>query len=376
MMISVLAALVFFERRGGQPFLIGSGVTMGLAMLTKAPAIFLVGFVPLLGFSWSLLGRKRFRISPLSLSLTLQSLILWGLIGALTFVLLWPAVWVDPIGTLGRMFQEVRATGESDRPNGNFFLGQPNDGDIGPLFYPLATLLRLSPITVLGLVLLFIFWLTGQDAASRARWRRYALALAAYALLFTLLMTISPKKIDRYLLPVFSATAILAAIGLRLALRRLPIARVGRFGRWASLALTSLIVLAHAAQLIAVQPYPLSYYNPLFGGIRTARELVIVGWGEGLDQVATYLDRQPNAANSSFSTLYWQMIQPRFRGRGLPLGSWRRADYFVDYVNMDQRRLVPSAMQEVVRTQQPLFTARVNGLEYARVYRVPASLKR
>jgi 4-amino-4-deoxy-L-arabinose transferase-like glycosyltransferase len=379
MACSLLAAMSFFDRRGGWLFLVGSGVATGLAVLTKAPAVFLVAFVPLLGLSWSQGVGARAPGGAMPMSRLGVGLVLWGLVAAVTFTLLWPAMWVDPLGTTLRMAQEVRATVGSERPNGNFFLGEATDGDVGLLFYPVATLLRLSPITMLGLTLLVFGWHRARAArrgGSKVRWRRYALALVAYVGLFTLLMSISPKKIDRYLLPVFTILVVLAAIGLRLALRALLRKRSEAVRRWASLAVVLVVALGQAGQVALVQPYPLSYYNPLLGGIGTARQAVVVGWGEGLDQVADYLDRQPDAANAVVSTLYWNMIQPRFRGKVVQLGFWRQADYFVDYVNMAQRGLTPSAMREIMRTEPPLFTARINGLDYARVYRVPPAQRR
>ena len=127
--------------------------------------------------------------------------------------------------------------------------------------------------------------------------------------------------------------------------------------------------------LASVQPYPLSFFNPLLGGIGVARQAVVVGWGEGLDQVADFLNRQPNPSGVVASTLYYGLLQAQVRGTALPPWQWQRADYFVDYVNMEQRQIGPKLRQALVESGPPLFVARVNGLEYARVYRIPPELK-
>jgi hypothetical protein len=192
--------------------------------------------------------------------------------------------------------------------------------------------------------------------------------MATYVALFTLMMTILPKKIDRYLLPAYPMLVVLGAIGLWLVLRRRP----GSAARWA--AVVGLGV-GQAALLFSVHPYPLSFFNPLLGGSQLARQLVVVGWGEGTEQVAAYLDQQPNAANIVVTSLYNHLIDAQFTGRGVRLPDWREADYLADYVNMDQRHLVPGPLVSLVRMQSPVLTIRINGLEYVRVYRIPPELK-
>jgi hypothetical protein len=126
---------------------------------------------------------------------------------------------------------------------------------------------------------------------------------------------------------------------------------------------------------VSVEPYPLSFYNPLLGGAPAASQLIIVGWGEGTDQAAAYLDRQPNADRIIVMSLYNDLITPRFRGIGVPPWDWQKADYLADYVNMEQRKLLPRPLQQLVQRQSPDYTVRINGLDYLRVYRIPPELR-
>ena len=375
MAASLLAALIFFDGRGGRAYLVGSGLAAGLAFLTKVPAALLFGFVPLLGLAWTARRTDRAvgpvdtaRIRRLALDLAV-----WALAAGVISALLWPSLWVSPFGTLSRLGLGVLVEGETPRTWGSFFLGRAVREDVGPLFYPLVTLLRLSPITLAGLLLLT--WFGFRDRASGAEpetapmraWRPRLVALLAYLALFTLLMTLSPKKADRYLLPVYPILLILAALGLYLPVRRWrPGPRL-----IAGLALG----LGQAALVASVQPYPLSFYDPLLGGAGLARQLVEVGWGEGTDQVAAYLDRQPDAPSIGVTTLYWDLIPAQFAGTGVPLWEWQRADYLAEYVNMDQRGIMPVPLQALVRSGAPVFTARINGLDYVRLYRIPPELK-
>ena len=54
-------------------------------------------------------------------------------------------------------------------------------------------------------------------------------------------------------------------------------------------------MVGHALPLAVVAPYALAYYNPLVGGGPAASRVLLVGWGEGLDQVAAYLNAQPSS---------------------------------------------------------------------------------
>lgn len=361
MAVAVLAALVFFSG-GGPGYLLLSSLATGLALLTKTPAVFLLGFVPLLSLAAAY--ERRGRLALADLYRLVPTLVLWGLGAGLICFALWPALRVDPTGTLGRLAGATLGVGASPRRWGNFFLGQATEGDIGPLFYPLVTLLRLSPITLAGLALLVWRALRRERGAPGPA----GMILVDFLLLFTGMMSLSPKKVDRYLLPVYPMLAILAALGLSAAARRWLPPR----WRWA------LPLAAGAGQLAlvaSVQPYPLSFYNPLLGGTATARQAVIVGWGEGLDQVAAFLAAQPNPERIVVTSLYYDLLRAQFPGGGVPLAQWRQADYLVDYVNMDQRELIPSQLRGLVSSTPPLFSVRINGLEYARVYRIPPELK-
>lgn len=343
-----------------------SGALAGLAFSTKVPAVFLFGFVPLVGLVWAR-ARAGWLDAARSRRLVVQ-LAVWGLAAGGVYFLLWPALWGDPFGTLWRLVQTARGVGESPRRWGNFFLGRVYDEDVGPLFYLVATPLRLSPITSLGLVGLGVSLARGWLAGRRSAVRPLVVALVAYVVLFDAMMTLSPKKLDRYVLPAFPTLIVLAAVGFWLVLRRLTRPNV----RWATV---GALGLAQVLLVASVQPYPLSFFNPLLGGIGTARQAMIVGWGEGTDQVAAYLDQQPDASEIVVVSLYNDLIQPKFAGTAVPPWEWQRADYLADYVNMDQRNLVPGPLQRLVREEQPVFVARINGLEYARVYRIPPELK-
>ena len=131
------------------------------------------------------------------------------------------------------------------------------------------------------------------------------------------------------------------------------------------------VVVIQAATLASIQPYPLAYYNPLLGGGRFAERLVLVGWGEGLDQVASWLNAQPRPIGApTIATSYHRVLQAQLDGSAVPLERVRMADYVVPYVNTLQRG-ADSDVLDAYLAGQPEHTVTINGIEYARVYRGP-----
>jgi hypothetical protein len=353
--ITTMSALVFWWRGGSWPYLALSGVAMGLAFLTKAPSVFLVGFVPLLvGLRWLTSGRRLGDLPKLALQL-----VSWGLIAGAVGLLLWPALRVDPTGTVLKMAQFTERVGGGEHDN--FFAGQVTD-DPGPLFYPLALLLRLSPITLVGVGLAILCW-----RAHTANERRIFLLLALYCVGFMAMMDIGPKKFDRYVLPTFPMLGLLAGLGLW----QLACLLRDRDRRLVPLAL-GLAVLIQVVTLLPFFRYPLSYYSPLPGGGAVAERLVLVGWGEGLDQVGAWIDSQPRPLGEpTVATSYHRVLQAQLMGSAVPLEHVRMADYVVPYVNTLQRGADSDVLAPYLTSATPVYAVTINGIEYARVYRGP-----
>ena len=351
MVASVMAALVRWRSDGGRGWLAASGALAGLAFLSKSPAVFLIVFIPALA-AWT-------RSSPVRT--LMADLAVWLAVLAVTVVALWPAIWVlGPLEVIGRVAAFTRDTGGQPHEAGSFFWGEPR-GDPGLLFYPVAVAFRLAPLTVLGAILLGVFWKRVPPD-----WRLTALALIGYAAGFLAMMTLGPKKFDRYLLPVFPALGVLAAVGIWMALERVRSAP-RRTGAIVVLALLALWPMASS------YPYFLAYYSPLLGGGPAAERTVMVGNGEGLDQVATWLNARPNAENLWVASHSYDILQPLIVGSGEPLRDRvpSNADYVVLYRFQTQIGQSPRVVNEYSQRGEPEMSVRIAGIEYARVYRGP-----
>ena len=364
MTISLLAALVYFWAGGSRAYLALAGATAGLAFLSKAPSAFLPLFVPVVAVSAMVVRPSRTSVPRL-----VTDGLLWGAIALAVTMLLWPSFRADPIGTLRQMVDYTEAVGGSDHEN--FFMGQPV-GDPGPLYYLVAMAFRLTPVTMLGLVLL----VTGLAPLGRrlpSGWAPRLALLVGYCVLFVAMMALAPKKFDRYLLPIFPVVEVLAAVGFWLALRRLPHGLGGRVLPVALLVL-GLVQIAPAA---LVFPYYLAYYNPLLGGGPAARRSIVVGWGEGLDIVTAYLNSKPDAERLTVAGFYPRVMSAQFKGSILSDKQYdaATADYIVLYVNAVQRDLA-NRLRSVTRGKRSELVVRINGIEYARVYPIPPPPRR
>ena len=213
----------------------------------------------------------------------------------------------------------------------------------------------------------------GLVALAVVSWQRRRVApavlgLVGFVLLFVLIMTLGAKKLDRYMLPAILALQVLAGVGLWRLGRRL-------WQRsWRSIVL--LVALGTQVALFAqASPYLLTAYNPLLGGVHGASRLVLVGWGEGLDQAADYLNARPDAEQLVATTQYHDVLRPLFRGTTVRMGDRKPLDYCVVYLNMRQRDMIPRAVRATMAAELPEFTVYLQGEPYAAIYRMRADLQ-
>ncbi len=379
MALSVLSLAICLRRTRLSPLLVFSGITAGLGVATKVSALFLVPFAGLMALAVYLadLGDKKAVQWQKALHLAV-ALAVWAGIVGLTFTLLWPAMWVDPLAALQNLLggsSELAGAGHRQ-----FFLGRVTN-DPGPWFFPVVFLFKVSPLTLLGVVASLPVIL--RKGRSREGWR--LLWLWAYACLFAVFITLSPKKLDRYLLPIFPAMTLLAAAGLWEWAEVLRQRTSGSFGRWVTGAAHLLplgCLILQAAFLFPHYPYYFTFYNPALGGLRQASRVILVGWEEGLEKAAHYLNAKEGIEDKRVQSWYAFLgFNTLFQGRSRDLSPkwhsaddvwlWYESDYVVFYINQVQREMPDARTLAFLRSLEPEYTVRLKGLEYAWVYKVP-----
>ncbi|NTU85141.1 MAG: phospholipid carrier-dependent glycosyltransferase, partial [Chloroflexales bacterium] len=369
--------------------LAASGLFGGLALLTKAPALLVVPASGLFLLIAALRGGPWGRRALLgACGRAGARMAVWLAVAALTFVALWPAMWVSPLGALGAVAAEVLENGTQPHNSGNFFMGQAV-ADPGWSFYLAVMAWRGEVVTLLGLAALVAvsgYRLTGL-------WRRRALAalaetdaserwvtaaLVVFVALFTLAMTLLAKKFDRYLLPIWPALQILGAIGLMTLLRALSAwAHVLAAPTRRALAWSVAVIILAASVLPSAlyRTYYLAYYNPLLGGGAPAQEVLLAGWGEGMEQVGAWLSARPDLRRGA--VLSWipptltPFVPPDVPVYDLDLDTVvKPANYAVVYTSVADRDTRAVAEAYALQTP-PLFTLRVKGVTYATVHQLP-----
>jgi len=368
MILSALMFIVYVTSSVGRGYLVGAGVLAGLALLTKQFGLFMLPFgVLALGVRYLLAARSP--LDAVELKRFLLDLLLWVVVVVAVYVIVWPVMWRYPVEVLRVL---VRKTMERQwEPGWGAFFSGEIVGDPGMLFYPVVALFRLTPVSLVFFLLSIGAFIGDLRRIKEGKTIAVALGLA-YILFYFLMMTLAPKKGDRYILPVFPMVDLLAAMGIERSVRALsglswpwsPLLRRTSFG--IAVGIVSLAPLFW----IHTFPYYMSYFNPLVGGASMAVRTLTVGWGEGYDLAAKYLNEKSESEGLTVAVFYYGSFTPFFKGTTLSLldnGALDEADYVVLYINQVQRQIGSEAIH-LFRDQEPEHVVRIGGIEYAWVY--------
>ena len=341
--ISVLALLVALRSESnGYVWAIASGLAGGLALGTKTLAVALAAYaVAALGIGW-ISGRIR-----LGEALVLTAL--WGVSFMGAFWAIYPAMWTAPGETLQDLLGSP-AYQSTTALTPTFFAGRTALTH-GPEFYVVAVLYRISPVVLVGLVRSF------RPIRVRRSSRLELALLWLFACGYVGMLALSPKKFDRYLLPVLFLLAVVAAVALvRGPQSDRAATNSGQSSpRGASWMRMAAPVLLQAALLIPFAAHPLTSFNLLFGGPWVARRLLETDWGEGVGAAANWLNGEPEASELTVAAASIPSFASIYAGRTVPLSKASLAE-----------RVVSSTAFEV--GAKPLYIARSGLLPGPAVY--------
>lgn len=364
------AAMSARYRRG---LFMSSAVMSGFAILSKIPGIILLPFaIGVLGSQW-----RGGETAAASWRTAVRVIGQWLTIVLSTILFLWPGLlWVpDPIGNIKIVKRDLLVAVTTPHH-------MAEDYTLNPWQYPATLVARTTVPTLIGACIFLALLVGATFRARRGRTQanrallqntidlRTAWLLSAYVALFILGMTLGAKKGDRYLLPVFPVLDLFATLGIALCVARFR----PHWPDWKHIATVALVLLFPlAGELTRLGPYALSHYNPLVPP-NFSQEL---GWGEGLDQVAEYLNALPDKQQVAAASWYPEELRALTRRPVFSITAHTqiRTGYVVLYRNMfgrPQDHYANDFIDEYYRKQTPVFVARVNGLDYAWVYRRPA----
>ncbi len=381
LLLSLVACLSYLKTRS-RFALVASAAAASLAFLSKVPGL---SVVPIIGVSFfaewwwgDRLERRTFR----DFNLLFRDLMIWILVAVLVFFALWPVMWVDPLRAIGDLLHfTLASSGEVNSPM--FFNGKVlPTGEFGPqyfYYYPLTFLWRTTPVVFLGFCLgLLLLLRKPKQTPQDSRLRPHMLVFLLSALFILGMFTLSAKKFDRYLLTALPLLDMFAAFGFIALFDRLK-PRLFVWSYNTTRVLTLLVFLmAQAGLVLQVSPYYHLYYNPLMGGVEIAPQVMMVGWGEGLDQAARYLNQKPDVRSLviySWHAANFSMFSEA-QALDLPISAQisdelfdqiLEADYVVTYINQWQRNS-SARLLDYLANKIPEKTIRINGLDVARIY--------
>jgi hypothetical protein len=277
--------------------------------------------------------------------------ITWLIVAALIYVALWPAMWVEPGRGLAAVKWGITHHASTAHDTPTYFLGRVTLEDPGPIFYGVALLFRASEVELVFLVVAAAMGAkyllhhrlsqTGsaiRQATSRPRSRgctRSAidfLLLLAYAVFFLAQMSLGAKKMPRYILPALLALDVLAAAGIVAWARKLAGRRRGLV-----FVLAMLPLLIQAALILPRHPYYGTAFNWLAGGPQAAARALLIGEeGEGLAELAAYLNARSDAGQLTVAAQLKHVFNQTFRGATVNIYQ-QPADYLAFHRNYTVR---------------------------------------
>jgi 4-amino-4-deoxy-L-arabinose transferase-like glycosyltransferase len=366
--LSLLAACLYWHHSPRWRFLALSAGCAALAMLSKLPAVTVLPIVLAIAATAPRSPRQS----------RLRSIGVWAGIFALVVVIVWPAVWAAPLQTIRLITSGVNDEAGQVNSSDTIFLGQV-DTTPGPSFYPIALVLRATPWSLLGLLLLPL-------APRRLpKMNRHDMAaLIAFALLFLMAMSVFPKKGNRYLVPIFPMVDILAAIGLASLVIRSEATTAQRAvatvwqrtagTRLAAIALCVGIALAGMLNASYWHPFDVAAFNQALGGASAGAYAFQIGWGEGLEQAAQWINQQPDRGEVVVVSTHNTMLTPYLSDDVQVEEPQRvfsdRSGYVVVYVRSVQDGLPRPPFDSLFGKVQPAHLVDIHGVPYVWIYRI------
>ena len=413
-MLTVLLLLLYCQDRHRHRYLIFSGITFGLALLSKSHALILLTWLPVYLFLFRKKGTDGMRTAMVEMfsflsCTTLAVIVLWpifwnplfglmamGLLG-FTCVLFrkWKKspcprwilgiafAWLCLVGicvvqTMWRVFDGVNWAITTPHEVKHIFLGKVVY-DPGWLFYPFILTIKstplMLPLALLGCVLL---WRKRNFSAETALQFRMGLALITFVVLFTVCLSATSKKLSRYLLPAFSILDILAAIGFVEAIKWCYATLVPPLRTKASMKYkTGVAVLAcigfffiQVMPVFARHPYYGTYYNPCWK-VTDITKLVTVGDASGLDIAASYLNQKTEAYRMRVQVSPLARSFVRYYFRGFAYRTNEEIDVLPDYEVVYIRDLQIGRVPKTGTLNGELeAVVTLNGIDHVWIYRI------
>jgi hypothetical protein len=257
-----------------------AAIFTGLAILTKTSALYMLPFAGLMMFLWNLNGKfKLWQDIVPAIKNSLKMYLPFLLISLFVFVLLWPAMWAAPMQALSALSRGVFTIGV-ERGHEQIYFGR-EVLDPGWTFYFVVFGLKSSIYLLLGLIgYVFVFKKLQIDR------RKFVFFVLIFAVMYLVQITLPSKKLDRYLLPSIMSLILVSTFFYDWLLKK-----INKVWGYYAAALFMPLILT----LAILHPDYLSYYNPMFGGLKTGINILEPKWMIGQREVVDYFSKVKEA---------------------------------------------------------------------------------
>jgi len=389
-MVSVLAFFIYFSQGRKIIFLLLSGVTAGLAQLTKSSAIVILAPIGIVLLTQVIQQWRHGFIK--AIWDPAKIFIIWILILVGTYFIFWPGMWVAPRKMLYQVygnafsyaFQGARLTVTEELQPSQFSL---NLGIAGTWDLIKVFLWRTTPLTWLGILFGFTLpFIPNRELAHPNRQLPTLLLVTAAA--FILIFGVAQgRDSPHYILASYLALNMLAALGWFYVIKWLAdhFATVRKEQiQYASL---FLLVVGQAWSAFSFYPYYFPYRNPILYTAGMNAQFPQKPYGEGLELAAQYLGGLPNAKDSVALTYYargcFSYFYPgetiRFKPYYVDAGyetefvkAIHSADYLVLYYANQGASAKYAPLFEALSVVKPLHEIWMDGYKYVVIYEVNA----
>jgi hypothetical protein len=139
------------------------------------------------------------------------------------------------------------------------------------------------------------------------------------------------------------------------------------------LGVVSLAALVNAAWY---HPYGITYFNQALGGAQAGANTFLYGTGEGMEQVAAWLNQQPDITGVVTVSPMIQTLQPYMRRGARAINPSdgalpNKAGYVVVYGRQTQRDALLPPFDQFYGRGVPLHVVTIHGVDYAWIYQAP-----
>ena len=141
-------------------------------------------------------------------------------------------------------------------------------------------------------------------------------------------------------------------------------------------AIASVVALVALINVAWWQPYQVLAFNQMLGGTAAGARTFFMGWGEGLEQVADWLNQQPDITSVRTIALRVTSLNPYLKDGAqadFPKGDQLRdrTGYVVVYLPQTQGGPPDAPFGRFFGHARPLHVVRIHGVDFAWIYRAP-----